>query len=102
MEFVPGGLMLILFGVNEDNAVVQNTVALRRNNDHRDDAEQPLAEGDIIGWVTLQYCTPLRAAFCLSPSSLECNKSSYFYRDFGLIYYNSNIRNIKIRTYYHS
>ena len=32
----------------------------------------------------------------------ECNKSSYFYGDFGLIYYNSNIRNIKIRTYYHS
>ena len=50
MEYVPGGVVIVLFGNNGNGNDVQNTVAW--NYEH-DCANEPLSDGDTIGWVKI-------------------------------------------------
>eukprot|EP00580_Thalassiosira_gravida_P003897 CAMPEP_0201601666 /NCGR_PEP_ID=MMETSP0492-20130828/2588_1 /ASSEMBLY_ACC=CAM_ASM_000837 /TAXON_ID=420259 /ORGANISM="Thalassiosira gravida, Strain GMp14c1" /LENGTH=289 /DNA_ID=CAMNT_0048064969 /DNA_START=249 /DNA_END=1114 /DNA_ORIENTATION=- len=50
VDSVPGGVMMVLFGINGDGEVIQNTVAWAYNLDNCE--EVPLEEGDGVGWVT--------------------------------------------------
>lgn len=54
-ELLPGGIMLILFGVNKDNVVVRNTVAWAYK---LNDCEKAESLGDSIGWVKVDNYTP--------------------------------------------
>ena len=50
MEYVPGGVVIVLFGNDRDGNVVQNTVAW--DYDH-DCENEPLSDGNTIGWVKI-------------------------------------------------
>ena len=56
LEYVPSGVMLILFVVNADNVVVQNTVAWGYTKDYCD--VEPLSVGDDIGCIELEGYAP--------------------------------------------
>ncbi|KAL7527454.1 hypothetical protein ACHAWF_002185, partial [Thalassiosira exigua] len=61
-DLLPGGVMLILFGVNAEDTVVRNTVAWGYEANYC--AGQPLEVGDSIGWVALEDFVPPDATFC--------------------------------------
>lgn len=62
LELLPGAVMLVLFGVNKDNTVVQNTVAWGYNL--TECSGEPLTTEDAIGWTSLEAYIPPKAAFC--------------------------------------
>ena len=51
MEYVPGGVVVVLFGNDEDGNVVQNTVAWDYDVGYCE--AEPLVAGDAIGWVVI-------------------------------------------------
>ena len=54
MDLVPGGVVIVLFGTDEEGNTVQNTVAW----DYSGTCEgEPLKEGDTIGWIVLVSST---------------------------------------------
>jgi hypothetical protein len=55
MEYVPGGVVVVLFGNDEDGNVVQNTVAWDYNMGNCE--SEPLTVGDTIGWVAIVSLT---------------------------------------------
>jgi len=61
-NLVPGGVMMVLFGVNSASEVVQNTIAWAYNMDNCD--VEPLADGDGVGWLTVDGYAPPHAEFC--------------------------------------
>lgn len=61
MEYVPGGVVVVLFGNDEEGNVVQNTVAW--DYDLSNCEVEPLAVGDTIGWVAMVILT--RAIWCI-------------------------------------
>lgn len=52
MEYVPGGIVLVLYGYDEDDNYVQNTVSWAFGGEGHCDSE-PLSDGDTIGWIQL-------------------------------------------------
>ena len=63
MELVPGGVMLLLFGINDNNVVVQNTIAWGYTTNC--DCEISILRDDIgAGWITIEELQPPRAEFC--------------------------------------
>jgi len=61
MDLVPGGVVIVLFGTDEEGNTVQNTVAW----DYSGTCEgEPLKEGDTIGWIVLNDYATAKAAFC--------------------------------------
>ena len=76
IENVPGGVILILFGVNAANEVIQNTVAWIYTLNYCD--EVPLSPGAEVGWVTLESFDPPYSEFCdaaTDPPTLTPSKS---------------------------
>lgn len=63
LEYVPGGVVVVLFGTDEEGVVVQNTVAWGYGGVEYCESE-PLAVNDSIGWIVINDYTPARAAFC--------------------------------------
>mmetsp|Transcript_12116 Transcript_12116/g.26122 ORF Transcript_12116/g.26122 Transcript_12116/m.26122 type:complete len:443 (+) Transcript_12116:528-1856(+) len=62
-NLVPGGVMMVLFGINSASEVIQNTIAWAYNLDNCD--VEPLEEGDGVGWATVGGGNePPHAAFC--------------------------------------
>ena len=62
LDLLPGGVMVVLFGLNAQNVMVQNTIAWGYNVDSC--ASEPLQEGDRISWISLvDYQTP-KAEVC--------------------------------------
>jgi hypothetical protein len=61
MEYVPGGVVVVLFGNDEEGNVVQNTVAW--DYDLSNCEVEPLAVGDTIGWVAMVILT--RVIWCI-------------------------------------
>ena len=59
---VPGGVILVLFGVNAANEVIQNRVAWGYARNYCD--EVPLSPGAEVGWITLESFDPPYSAFC--------------------------------------
>ena len=59
---VPGGVILVLFGVNAANEVIQNRVAWGYARNYCD--EVPLSPGAEVGWVTIHHIDPPYSAFC--------------------------------------
>ena len=59
---VPGGVILVLFGLNAANEVIQNRVAWGYTRNYCDGV--PLNDDDAIGWVTLDSYDPPYSAFC--------------------------------------
>ncbi|KAL7528619.1 hypothetical protein ACHAXR_002536, partial [Thalassiosira sp. AJA248-18] len=62
MDMVPGGVLIISFGINADGAIVQNTVAWGYQSDYCDGVS--ISEGAGVGWVMLDGYTPPQGAFC--------------------------------------
>ena len=62
MDMVPGGVLMILFGVNAEGTVVQNTVAWGYNTEYCEGVA--VSSGDSVGWVTLDDYTNPKAALC--------------------------------------
>ena len=62
MDLVPGGVMLVMFGYNADNQVVQNTVAWAY--DLTQCSEMTMDTTSSIGWIGLEDYTPPRSVFC--------------------------------------
>lgn len=62
LDLLPGGVMLLMFGINADNVLVQNTAAWGYKLDYCDG--ESLRTGDAIGWMSLASDTPPWAAFC--------------------------------------
>ncbi|KAL7543445.1 hypothetical protein ACHAXR_012747 [Thalassiosira sp. AJA248-18] len=54
--------MLVLFGINKDNIMVQNTVAWGYKL--TECGVDSIDTGDAIGWISLEDYAPPRAAFC--------------------------------------
>ena len=54
-DLLPGGIMLILFGVNKDNVIVRNTIAWAYK---LNDCIPVESQGDTIGWVKVDNYTP--------------------------------------------
>ena len=52
MEYVPGGVVVVLFGNDEDGNVVQNTVAWNYGGAEYCESE-PVAVGDTLGWIVI-------------------------------------------------
>lgn len=52
MEYVPGGVVIVLFGNDEEGNAVQNTVAWDYGGKGYCDSE-PLSDGDAIGWIKI-------------------------------------------------
>ena len=73
-ELVPGGVMLVLFGLNRENIMVQNTAVWGYKLDN---CEGPAVnDGDSIGWTTLSDYIPPRAAFCEGVTDVPTNTPS--------------------------
>ena len=51
MDIVPSGVMLVLFGVNAEGNIIQNTIAWGYINDYCEG--EILDQGNNIGWVVL-------------------------------------------------
>ena len=51
MEYVPGGVMLLMFGMNEEEEVVQSTVAWSYGMEEC--GVEPLGVGDSLGWIVV-------------------------------------------------
>ena len=62
MDLVPGGVMMVMFGLNAANEVVQNTVAWGYDTGYCNG--EPLAVGDSVGWVTYDGMSPPDERFC--------------------------------------
>ena len=62
LQFVPSGVMLVMFGINSDNIVVQNTMIWGYNTNYC--SSEPLEDGAAIGWAVLSGGTPPSPAFC--------------------------------------
>jgi len=54
-DLLPGGIMLILFGINKDNVIVRNTIAWAYK---LNDCIPVESQGDTIGWVKVDNYTP--------------------------------------------
>ena len=52
LEYVPGGVVVVLFGTNEEGVVVQNTVAWGYVGEGNCESE-PLEVNDSIGWIVI-------------------------------------------------
>ena len=61
---VPGGVILVLFGVNAANEVIQNRVAWGYARNYCDEVPLSPGAGGRIGWVTLESFDPPYSAFC--------------------------------------
>ena len=73
-ELVPGGVMLVLFGLNRENIMVQNTAVWGYKLDN---CQGPaVSDGDSIGWTVLSDYTPPRAAFCEGVTDAPTNTPS--------------------------
>ena len=73
-EMVPGGVMLVLFGLNRENIMVQNTAVWGYKLDN---CQGPAVnDGDSIGWTTLSDYIPPRAAFCEGVTDVPTNTPS--------------------------
>jgi len=59
---VPGGVFMVLFGINAAGVVIQNTVAWGYTRNYCDGV--PLNDDDAIGWITLDSYVPPYSAFC--------------------------------------
>ena len=62
MDLVPGGVMMVMFGLNAANEVVQNTVAWGYDIGYCNG--EPLTNGDSIGWITFDGMSPPDDRFC--------------------------------------
>jgi hypothetical protein len=60
MDLVPGGVMLVLFGINSVGVTVQNTVAWGYKTNC--DGEILLSGGS--GWITIEDIQPPMSQFC--------------------------------------
>ncbi|KAL3795448.1 hypothetical protein HJC23_000806 [Cyclotella cryptica] len=69
LEYVPGGVMVVLFGTDDQGVVVQNTVAWGYGGEGYCESE-PLEVNDSIGWIVVDDYTPAIAAFCPAVEAL--------------------------------
>jgi len=63
LEYVVGGVMVVMFGVDEEGSVVQNTVAWGYNVEKCGDGGV-VEKGDVIGWIEIDDYNPAQEVFC--------------------------------------